>query len=301
MAQSATIVRIVVNGSPQKWRGDESISPNFGRAKKMLRQAVDDHAWPSSRVLFTVTPGGFIQERMPEYKGRKSWDSRPCDFRSLVPTAEDAIWEVIDNDILTKLSKRSRFLTVGVDLVPKGQSKVLRGSGTCAELVGVVELKKRLVVQWTGKSYTVSGGKEERHLVQERYLESHLLRVAGNRVLVLGCHDLNMFHGRRVNAKAERWQRWQDMDDLTRRFNPTMVLHHPHQTDTPKTWRPGWGGLKRCLGFNGAYASGIAYFPRWRKARSDLKDVLRATKSGDDVIDICVRGFWGRDPKWERY
>lgn len=294
-----TIVRIVVDGSPYEWDGDEPISPNFDMASEMLSQAIDDSAWPSSRVLFAVTPGGFIQGRMPEHKGRKSWDSRPCDFQSLVPTAEEALWKVLDESILAKLCERSRFLTVGVDLMPRGQSKVAPGSQTWAELVGVVDLDKRELVRWTGKSYP-QRDREERHLVQEPNLKSHLLCVGGNRVLVLGCHDLNVWHARaRATAKnPPRQKRRQEMEDVARRFNPTMVLHHPHQTDSPGTWSLGWSGLRDLASFQGEYASGIAYFPQSYKARSALEDVLRATKGGD-VIDICVRGFWGET--WEHH
>ena len=293
-----TIVRIVVVGSPQEWPGGQPSSPNFQLAKEMLKQAVDHHDWPSARVLFAVTLGGFIQARMPEdYDGCGSWASRPGDFRSLIPTAEEAVWEVIDEAIRVKLAKRARFLTVGVDLVPPGQSKTASGSDTWAELVGVVDLDEGVVVRWTGKSYPQCG-QEERALVQEPCLESHLLSVAGQRVLVLGCHDLNMFNPRaRENAKNRRRRRWQDMDGLVRHFKPTMVLQHPHQTDKPDTWQQGWSGLQKFLGFHGTYASGIAYYPRHLKARSPLKDVLRATKS-DDVVDIRVNGYWSQE--WER-
>ena len=291
-----TIVRIVVVGSPQKWRGDLPVSPNDELASKMLKQAVGD--WPASRVLFAVTPGGFIQARMPEdYDGCKSWASRPDDFRSLIPTAEEAVWKVIDEDIRAKLATRARFLTVGVDLVPPGQSKTTGGSDTRAELVGVVDLDEGVVVRWTGKSYPQCR-QEECALVQEPCLESHLLPVAGQRVLVLGCHDLNMFNRRaRANAKNRRRRRWLDMDNLARHFKPTMVLQHPHQTDT-STWRQGWSGLRRYLEFDGPYASGIAYFPQSGRARCPLEYVLRETKS-EDVVDVCVNGYWGR--AWERH
>lgn len=257
---------------------------------------------------FTVTPGGFIQARMPDYySGRRSWASRPCDFQSLVPSAEEALREVIDEDLRAKLAKRSRFLTVGVDLVPKGQAKVVRSRrarggtntlATRAELVGVLDLDEGAVIRWTGKSYPVPG-KEERVLVQEPCLESHLLCVAGQRVLVLGCHDLNVFNGRGRPVAIARQKRRQKMNAIAHQFNPTMVLHHPHQTDSPITWRQGWNGLRQCLRFDGPYASGIAYFPHAWKARCSLEAVLAATKSGDDVIDIRARGFWGRE--WERY
>lgn len=295
-----TIVRIVVVGSPQEWPGGQPSSPNFRLAKKMLKRAVDHHDWPSTRVLFAITPGGFIQARMPDYDGCRGWASRPDDFRSLIPTAEGAVWEVIDEDIRAKLAKRARFLTVGIDLVPPGRSKTASGSDTWAELVGVVDLDEGVVVRWTGKSYPQCG-QEERTLVQEPCLESHLLSVAGERVLVLGCHDLNVFNRRaRANAKSRRQRRWQDMDGLARHFKPTMVLHHPHQTDA-STWRLGWSGLRCYLKFGGPYASGIAYFPKvpdlW-KARCPLENVLRETRCGD-VIDIRVNGHWSGD--WEQY
>ena len=302
MTLTTPIVRVVVLGSPQKWRGDEPISPNFDMARKMLREAVDEDARPTARVLFTVTPGGFIQARMPDYySGKRSWASQARDFQSLIPSAEEAVREVIDENLRAKLAQRSRFLTVGVDLVPKGQAKVVRGRGadTCAELVGVLDLDEGAVIRWTGKSCPVSG-EEERVLVQEPCLESHLLRVAGQRVLVLGCHDLNMFNGRaRALAGGARQKRWQKMDALARQFNLTMVLHHPHQTDSPTTWHQGWSGLRSYLEFDGPYASGIAYFPHRWEARCSLEAVLAATKSGDDVIDIRAKGFWGRE--WVRY
>ena len=291
-----TIVRVIVVGTPQKWRGGSPISPNFDLARKMLKQAVDHRGWPKARVLFAITPGGFVQGRVPaEYDGRRSWASRSDDFRSLIPTAENAVSEVIDEDIRANLAKRARFLTVGVDLVAAGQSKTAGGSGTQAQMVGVVDLDQGAVVRWTGKSYPT--GDEERVLVQEPNLKSHLLRVAGQRVLLLGCHDLNMFSGRaRANAKNERRRRWQDMNTLAHQFKPTMVLHHPHQTDEPATWRAGWSGLRQFLGFNGPYASGIAYSPYYRRARHPLEGVLRVTKS-DDVIDVRVNGYWSRE--WE--
>ena len=292
------IVRIVVDGSPYEWHGTKVVN----MASKLIRRAIDGSGWPSSRALFTVTPGGFIQAPMrDDFQGCRSWNSRPGDFLSLVPLAEQALWQVIDEEVRTRLCQRSRFLTVGVDLVPDGQSKIGGGNDTRAELVGVVDLDEGAVVRWTGKSYPMSR-EEERVLVQETHLESHLLRAAGHRVLVLGCHDLNMFHPRsRSAAKGPRRKRWREMDDLARTFEPTMVLHHPHQTDRPDTWRQGWSGLHRSLAFDGLYASAIAYFPSPRfgnKARAPFADVLRATM-GNGVSDVRVTGFWGRN--WQRY
>lgn len=296
------IARIVVDGSPYEWCGAKVVvKTSCSMASELIRQAVNSSDWPSSRVLFTVTPGGFIQAPMPnDYRGLKSWESRPEDFQRLVPFAEKALWQVVDEDIRTKLRQRSRFLTVGVDLVRDGQSKVGGGNHTRAELVAVVDLDESVIVRWTGRSYPESG-QEEGVLVQETHLESHLLRVAGHRVLVLGCHDLNVFSGRaRGNAENARRERREKMENLARRFKPTMVLHHAHRTDQPSTWGNVWPQLQRTLAFNGPYASGIAYFadPKSNKASAPLDYVLWKT-AGGGVSDIRVDGFWSAE--WQRY
>ena len=298
------IARIVVDGSPYEWCGAKVVvKTSCSMASELIRQAVNSSDWPSSRVLFTVTPGGFIQAPMPndyDHQGLRSWESRPEDFQRLVPFAKKALCQVVDEDIRTKLRQRSRFLTVGVDLVRDGQSKVGGGNHTRAELVAVVDLDESESVRWTGKSYPVPR-QEERVLVQETHLESHLLSVAGHRVLVLGCHDLNVFNGRaRAKAENARRERREKMENLARRFKPTMVLHHPHQTDQPSTWGNVWPQLRRTLAFNGPYASGIAYFPQptSSQVRGPLDDVLRKT-AGGGVSDIRVDGFWSAE--WQRY
>ena len=193
------IARIVVDGSPYEWRGAKVVvETSCSKASELIRQAVNSSDWPSSRVLFTVTPGGFIQAPMPndyDHQGLRSWESRPEDFQRLVPFAEKALWQA-------------------------------------------------------------------------------------------------------ENARRERREK---MENLARRFKPTMVLHHPHQTDQPSTWGNVWPQLRRTLAFNGPYASGIAYFPDPRKsskARGPLDDVLRKT-AGGGVSDIRVVGFWSEE--WQRY
>ena len=63
-----------------------------------------------------------------------------------------------------------------------------------AELVSVIDTEAGKVIHWTGKSYPVSG-MEERTLVQAP-LKSHRLEFGGKRMLILGCHDLNLFSQR---------------------------------------------------------------------------------------------------------
>ena len=292
MAQPPTIVRIVVNGRPWKKPG----CVNFDKARGMLKQALKSKCWPSKRSLFAVAPGGFIHARMPEYHGKQGWSSRRRDFQDLIPIAEEVVEKVVIGDIKRELSLRVQFLTLGVDLVLPGQAKGAEGIGTHAELVAVVDLSTGRICKWTGKSYPTP--KQEHTLVHETTLKSHLRRCKGQRVLILGCHDLNVFNNRsRANARnPSRVERWEKLDELACQFKPTLVLHHPHQTDTWETWQGGWSGVRQHLDSVPTYASGIAYFSwdfkssRPLEPRRSLDGVLLHTRCGD-VVDICVDGY----------
>ena len=292
MAGPATIVRIVVNGRP--WERPGRV--NFAKAQKMLNQALKSESWPSKKCMFAITPGGFITAQMPpNYDSSRGWDSRPKDFQALIPTAQDAVDQVVTAKMKREFSLRAQFLTLGVDLMPPQQAKGTVGIGTHAELVAVIDLSTGRICQWTGKSYPTGG--QENTLVHETRLKSHCWR-SERRTLILGCHDLTVFSNRaRRNAKRDvRVERWKELDKLARELKPALVLHHPHQTDTPKTWQMGWSGVGEYLGSVRTCASGIAYFS-WDHSshgplepRQSLDSVLQGTKCGA-VADICVNGY----------
>lgn len=221
------VVRIVVKGCPSR----KSEPTNFMRARNMLLRAFEDNRWPG-HAMFTVTPGGFIKAPFPKgCNGVPGWDSRPEDFRSLVPHARNALDEVLTPQVLDAARGRTDFLTLGVDLNDaSGKRKMDRKArGTHAELVAIVDVERGEAVQWTGKSWPVAW--QERTLVQETDLNSHLFRCGAERILVLGCHDLNMFSERarsRMLPGTDRHRRSKMMKKLVKEFDPTMSLHHPH-------------------------------------------------------------------------
>ena len=253
----------------------------------MLKQALASDVWPSEQCMFVITPGGFIQARMPKYSGSQGWNTRTQDFQGLIPTAQKAMDRVLTAEMMRELRLRARFLTLGVDLMKRGQVKG-KAKDAHAEMVAMIDLSKERPCKWTGKSYPVVC--QEDILVHETDLESHCW-LAEPRTLILGCHDLNAF-SRRAHATA-RWparvKRWKKLEKLTRQLKPTVVLHHPHQTDSPNIWSGGWSGIKQSLGSLRTYASGIAYFNQDMEPRKPLDSVLARTKGGA-VVDIIVDG-----------
>ena len=287
------IVRIVVDGCPSL----KSEETNFARARRMLLRAFADNCWPGN-ALFAVTPGGFVKAPFPDgWEGERGWSSRPEDFDALVPHARRAVDEVLAPQVLDAARGRADFLTLGVDLNDRsGKRKMDRGARqTHAELVAIVDVERGEPVRWTGKSYPVTW--QERALVQEVDLESHLLRCAAERVLILGCHDLNMFSPRaeaNMTAGSDRQRRSQRMRNVARKFRPTMILHHAHWTDSPRIWSTAWSGAREVLsrrrGGRHVWVSGIAHYNGGAARRGTLGTVLEATRCCDeDVVDVCVR------------
>jgi hypothetical protein len=153
-------------------------------------------------------------------------------------------------------------------------------------LVLIYDIERRRAV-WTGKSYPT--GEQANALVHITDLGTHFHEIAGERVAVLGCHDLNMFNPRgwaNQDPAGTRHARCSEMRKRMKAFRPTVVLQHPHSTDTPNIWRNAWGELVSEVASVKAWASGIAYH-NWEQApRSTLEAVLSNTKGGTECIDL---------------
>ena len=291
--RDVVIARVVVEGCPFARSGGE----NFQRARRMLLRAFADNRWPG-KTSFAVTPGGFVQAAFPDdWEGKCGWSSRPKDFRALLGHAREAVDEVLTPEVLDAARGRADFLTLGVDLNDRsGKRKMDRQArGVHAELVAIVDVERGEPIQWTGKSYPVSW--QERTLVQEADLETHLFRCGDERVLVLGCHDLNMFSARskaNLKAESERYRRSKRMRRLAKSFKPTIVLQHAHSTDSQRIWSTPWSGarelLQRNRGGRHVWASGIGYYYGDDTPRGELCDVLGSTRCCEEhVIDVCVK------------
>lgn len=184
-SEAHTIARVVVQGQPPS-------SPRAG-SEALLRAF---SRWPDDqRATFTVTPGGFLRGEFPaRWTGGLGWDSRRQDLGALVRVAEPLVAGCLTPNVLATVARRTRVLTIGVDLMSNAEH---------AELVAVIDCETGAVIRWTGKSYPTSD--QEATLVQVTDLSTHFLEIAGERVLVLGCHDLNMFSARgRANQNPPR-------------------------------------------------------------------------------------------------
>jgi len=196
--------------------------------------------------------------------------------------ADKAITDFINKlpiDITNKLSEIADYFTIGID----GYNP---NNGIHIELVGIYDLKKHKIIHWTGKFYPTEQQKNK--LIKIRDLNSHFIELNRQRVLILGCHDLNVYNprGQKVaNPNSWKKQTAEKFRHLCKEYNPEIILHHPHSTDTPNIWNNSWNAVKRELPSVKHFASGIKYYHK-NGVRGKLKDVLEKTKKGD-VVDHC--------------
>ncbi|MFA6224078.1 MAG: hypothetical protein WC647_17390 [Desulfomonilaceae bacterium] len=201
------------------------------------------------------------------------------DFKNVVSVAEEAAFDLfLPKTLQEALAEACNYLTLGVD--------VYHEDGSCdthAELVGVYDTRGGCFVAWTGKSYPVQF--QTSSLMYCKDLESHFLTLSGVSVMLLGCHDLNIFSPRsRASASQGTYkdQIMNKMDRLVKIHDPVVVLHHPHYTDSPRIWRVPWTGVDRNVPYCDTYSSGIFYGAGdGGKPRGRLEEVLAKTAKGD--------------------
>lgn len=267
-----TIARLVTNGRP----------PADAQSSERMLFAALSQRWPrGARSRFLLLPGGFVSAEWPtRWTGQCGWASRARDVALLMEQASRELHRVITARVLREARGKIDSIAVGIDIARDA------ATGAYAELAALYDVRTRSF-QLTGKSLPRS---DQRTLVRVVDLGSHFIRAGKERVLVLGCHDLNFFspRGRSRQAKGGHLELLrEEMDERVQRFRPTVVLQLPHGTDTPRTWLPAWNALVRSSPSIRAWASSISYFNiNDESPRATLDDVLVATYGGEKCMDL---------------
>jgi hypothetical protein len=273
------IARLIVTGKDY----DEHGNPFISRLIVLIEQFVSKYHG-KQQFEFLVTPGGFLTFIFPPNirHGISISYAEKHLITSLQQEADRTInsfFKGLSTDIIVNLKKIADYLTIGID----GKNPINKQH---IELVAVYDLKQGLVVRWTGKFYPT--GQQKKDLIKINDLNNHFINLNEQNVLILGCHDLNVFSPRgQATASPDGWKkRTADrFKKLCKEFNPNIILQHPHSTDSPNIWNAAWLELERELPNVKHFASGINYSNK-NGVRSTLDSVLRKTKKGD-VIDFC--------------
>jgi hypothetical protein len=274
------LARIILAGS---WEGKPE------KARKLLEDIYEN--WPKGKkVKFIITCGGFIQFNWPKSVSR--WDigdnKNPYDkaVDALVKEAEKCARHVLSNGLNEKLRELTDYITLGIDSYKEKISTTKNYIGQLhVELVFLIDFRNNNFY-WTGKSYPTSN--QQNGLVRIPDFKTHFLDLDAGKLMILGCHDLTIFNPRSKNAKGWRKEVNEEFQKLAKEKKPTIVLQHPHTTDSILTWAAAWNGLKEALPSVKICVSAGKYWYEGKQQRSKLNDVLEKTKAGN-TIDFVVR------------
>ncbi len=251
-------------------------------AKAILATAFQQ--WPSNtHCRYFILPGGFLEVPLPEnWQGVSGWKGRTEDkdaWRYLAEkVATPALETLLTPQFYEAASGKCDYLSLGVDIVSeKGMQ------GPHLELVAMVDMRKQTIIRWTGKSFPTRN--QDKQLIQVSDLGSHLLVQGKERVVILGCNDLNLLSPRvshNVKANSPRGRLVRQMQALVKAFRPTVILQHPHETDTPNSWLTTWRHIENTLPSLRHWAGTIRYHNAHTSPRQPLERVIQFTQSSAD-------------------
>jgi hypothetical protein len=274
--ENASIARAFVAG---EWQGD-------AEEAAALLDAICDQ-WPGGpRLDFLVFFSKVLQLRWPDHIRR--WDigdnlNPPADvMKGLYDNGEKCVRSVFTRKVCSRLKRYARCLTVGAS------SYYFRDSyyDPHVELVFALDLENGKIRR-TGKSYP--NPRQEHGLVRVADLESHFAEIGGKDVMLLSCHDLNFFSPRSYhNARSWRKASIERFRQMARERQPELLIWHPHQSDTPRTWIPGLGGFRKEQPGIGYAGAGI-YYNKGQPPRASLESVLKHTKNVPTIDLIAER------------
>ena len=272
------IARLVVTDKQY----DKNGNPIFSKLEKIIEKFLSKE-YGHSHFEIILTPGGFLNFDFPDTLLRKLdiENAENNNVKLLQKEANSVIinfFKKLGPTNMKKLKEIADFFTIGIDGYSNNKS---------IELVAIYNLKKEKVIQWTGKFYPTE--RQKRYLIRINDLSSHLIEVNNQKILILGCHDLNVFsHRGQANAKPNGWRRQlaDEFKKLCIKNKPEIVLQHPHNTYSPRIWLLGWSGLVNLCPSIKHYASGINYsILNEGDVLRPIEKVLKQTRRGD-VIDI---------------
>lgn len=186
----------------------------------------------------------------------------------------ESFFDSLNPTTLKKLKETADYFTIGIDgFNPTNYQHI--------ELVTIYDLKKEKIISWTGKFYPTEGQKKD--LIKINNLETHFIELNNQKVVILGGHDLNVFSPRgQATANPHGWKKQlaYKFKSACKKYNPEIILQHPHTTDTPNIWNLAWRTVEKELPNVKHFASGIKYYNR-NGVRGDIDKVLEKTKKGD--------------------
>lgn len=254
-----------------------------------LKNAIDAFEYLAKEIKneeksdYLICPGGFLKFEWPYREVIKE----PIKDKKLLvvlnKNAEELIysfWDKLSSRTKLTIKEKISYITFGIDSDKNSDGEDVQG----VQSVALFDTSRSKVIHWTGKSYPTVY-EHAKHLV-EHDSKSHFVSVNKTNICILGCHDLKMVSPRSKAIAGEiRQKKIQEFDKLMKINKPTLILHHPHNTDTYRIWNTEWRTIEKKYPFVNQFVSGIRYYNDGAKKRGDLKTILNKCSKGF-VVDI---------------
>ncbi len=278
------IIHRIVTQSPLP----SSIQERISFAKDCLKKTCEEVTNP---VTVLQTPGGFLFDCQDLITVQTGTNSPISHFDIVADKVEQFMRIFLTEDLIQVIRLKTDFITFGVDIFHAVGTEICdynikrnrKQFEKHVELVGTFDTKQQKFTAWTGKSYPVSF--QVNTLLYCSKLESHFQYFGETPVLVLGCHDLNIFSPRSRKSSKEKTYKGKIISEMQKKcdeFKPQVVLHHPHSTDSPCIWSTAWSGVRKFIPSVEIYSSGIHFENiKGEIQRQPLKKVLSKTAVGN--------------------
>jgi len=265
------VARLMLTGSAASGKpGRRTVAARRWTLELALRALAEAH----TSATFLVTPAGFLKGSIPAGTAMsRGWGTDPADFARLGPLAEGIVRELVDDKVRALAAGTVSYLVIGVDLYTRP------GREPHGELAVVHDVRLGTTAAVTGKSFPT--GRQERVLVRNVSVDSHLVPLGGHRAAVLVCHDLMAWGNRSTHNR--RGRRAQVATDLVSAVaDATVALHLPHTVST-SAWTNPWRRFRE--GHPGLQGWGSAILHRTTDDRAvgtpPTATLLRATGGRD--------------------
>lgn len=275
------IARLIVSGKQY----DKYGNPKLDKLEKLIERFLATE-YKKNTYEFIVTPGGFLTFEFPDSL-QYDLDIEKAEKKSISTLQKAAnlaivsFFESLNPTTFKKLKETGDYFTIGVDgFNPTNKQHV--------EFVAIYNLYKEKVSRWTGKFYPTEGQKN--NLIKIIDLDTHFIKLNNQKVVILGCHDLNVFSPRgqaRANPDGKKKFLADSFKAKCKKFKPEIIIQHPHTTDSPNIWNLAWRTVEKEMPYIKHFASGIKFHNK-NGVRGDLDKVLNKTKMGD-VTDFYLK------------
>ncbi len=268
------IARLVISDYSKFWK-----SFDYSEVRPEILKKIKEKL-KNKKVEYLITPGGFLILPMEDFYP-SFFENEDQLFSYFTGIAAMFINTLMDTDFYSVLYDSVKYFSVGVDFsFEEGVRK------PHIELVLLYDVRGRELVNSTGKFYPTAD--QSSTLIKVKDFDTKFLNINGEKILVLGCHDLNVFNPRGQSNLAEGTYKSEISREFYKRFEterPEVILHHPHSTDSPRIWLNAWQKIAKYYPFVKHYASGIFYDKH--NARGKLEQVLNSTQKGK-VLNIIL-------------